>query len=105
MIGCALSIYISVPSHIYAQKLYRSFVQFTTVHIPVCQHLPASARNISAKTLLFCARDRMETKKYWEESARKVGLMDAEDGTSIVLRPAPIVIKLAGPKKIEEERF
>ena len=76
-----------------AQKLYEGFVLFATAHVPACKHLPASIRNISVKTLLRSDGGRMNTKKYWEESARKIGLANSEDGMSIIYRPMPAAIE------------
>ena len=74
------------------ETIYRAFIRFMGNHIKRCKHLPQSI------TKLGNAQDQGRkngTKAYWVESANRLGLVNSEDGNSIMFCP----LTAAGTKK------
>eukprot|EP00571_Detonula_confervacea_P005392 CAMPEP_0172315820 /NCGR_PEP_ID=MMETSP1058-20130122/26395_1 /TAXON_ID=83371 /ORGANISM="Detonula confervacea, Strain CCMP 353" /LENGTH=191 /DNA_ID=CAMNT_0013029989 /DNA_START=31 /DNA_END=606 /DNA_ORIENTATION=+ len=62
------------------ETLYRAFVKFTRHHVPACEQIPQSIKDLKASSRDVSTRG---TRKYWVESAMRKGLADGDDGSSI----------------------
>ena len=63
------------------EGLYRSIVRFMMTHVTACEQMPQKIKDLSPKTSRLVHRG---TKNYWIKSAKKKGLMNGNDGKSIV---------------------
>lgn len=78
------------------ETIYRAFIRFMGKHIKKCNYLPQHVAK------LLCEDQKRKdggiwrgTKAYWAESASRRGLVDSEDGKSILFCP----LAAAGTKK------
>ena len=78
------------------ETIYRAFIRFMGKHIKKCKHLPKHVAKLLGED-----QKRKDggiwrgTKAYWAESASRRGLVDSEDGKSILFCP----LAAAGTKK------
>jgi len=78
------------------ETIYRAFIRFMGKHIKKCKHLPKHVAKLLGED-----QKRTDggiwrgTKAYWAESASRRGLVDSEDGKSILFCP----LAAAGTKK------
>mmetsp|Transcript_16362 Transcript_16362/g.35356 ORF Transcript_16362/g.35356 Transcript_16362/m.35356 type:complete len:272 (+) Transcript_16362:39-854(+) len=64
------------------ENIYRAIGRFIKHHVPACEHISQEIKLLSPKTTKVGTQ--RETKQYWVKSAMRLGLVDGEDGKSIV---------------------
>ena len=67
------------------EHIARAVLRFMTTHVPACEHISREIKDLNIES--FGDGKTMAVKKFWVESAGRLGLKDGDDGRIILSIP------------------